>query len=91
MFVMLRESVWNSQDDVQSSRPSGRGAEVFTITVGSQMQFAPRTRRDAERDVPLGLGNASETGSSAQGDLFHASAGGGQEKEKPATLSGFAL
>ena len=68
MFVMLRESVWNSQDDVQSSRPSGRGAEVFTITVGSQMQFAPRVRRDAERDVPLlELGNTSETGSSTQG------------------------
>ncbi|VDB96650.1 unnamed protein product [Peniophora sp. CBMAI 1063] len=92
MFVMLRESVWNSQDDVQSSLPSGRGAEVFTITVGSQMQFASRAQRDVERDVPLGLGNASETGSSTQGDLFHATTGGGiQEKEKAPMLSGLAL
>ena len=72
MFVMLRDSVWNAQEDVHTSGPSGRGAEVFTTTL-SQIQFASGARRGVGRNVTLGLGTLSETGSSARSDSFHTS------------------
>ena len=92
MFVMLRDSVWNSQEESQPSRPSGRGAEVFTTIVGSQMHSAPSVRSDVERNVPLGSATMGETGFPEQGNPLHAFVvSESQEKEKASTLSGLAL
>ena len=92
MFVMLRDSVWNSQEDPQSSRPSGRGAEVFTTIVASQMHSAPSVRSEVERNVPLGSGTMGETGLPEQGDPLNTFVvSEAQEKEQALTLSGLAL